>query len=408
MKPYRIIFLLLFPCMAFGYTWTAFGPEGIKTNDVCFNAGSGGYMVICRANGICVSDITGSSWTTYTYGGLPVWEAIPFDSASILLVMGDGSFSDGIYKFNFTTQQFTGMELVASPTFIRFCATNQTYYAGTKYNGLMTSPNGSDWSYVPFFSSQQVTSMDFRDNHFVLTTGFQFQCIYNSSDSGKTWNHTTGNGNFMTYLAFHPNGKLYGIIPMSNSASLRSSADFGQNWDVCAWTDDVNTVGFDAIGNVLVGFRTHGIARYDTLISSLTYYNEGLPDQSVNRIRINPMFSSITLFCCTDNGAYFSNDYLSALPGNAFNDEAVSVKSFPNPCTSMAEIEFFLPEYRGNSAMLSIYNYSGELLSMESYSISPLNENRISLNVNRFPAGIYFYRLNAGKYVAIRKLAVVK
>lgn len=401
------------PFLVFGYTWTLYGPSGIKANDICFNAGSEGYSVICTNTGICVADQTGSTWNTYTNGGSPVWGAIPFDSMNILLVMGDGSSLDGVYKFNFITHQFTLMQFVASPTFVQFCTTNSTFYVGSKNDGLMTSINGSDWNFVPFFSSQQISSLDFRENHFVLTTGFQFQCIYNSSDTGKTWHHTDGNGNFMTYLAFHPNGKLYGLIPNSNSASLRSSLDFGQNWDICFWSNDgINTLGFDAIGNVMVGWRSpnyaQGIAKYDTVTSSLTFYNEGLPNKFVNKIRINPVLSSISIFCCTDNGVYFSNDYWTGTNDNSRVNGFVQIMNFPNPCTTTTNIEFLLPEYKGNALTLSIYNNSGVLLSKESYRYDKMHNNSIKVNVARFSAGNYYYRIKAGKYDVIRKMVVEK
>lgn len=408
MKKQTILFLFLMPCLAFGYNWTLMGPSGIKTYDICFNGGSAGYTVICTAAGICVNDGPGASWNTYSNGGMPAWEAIYFDNTDILLVMGDGSFSDGIYKFNLFTHQFTVMEFVASPTFIKYCTTNQTYYAGSKYDGLMTSVNGTDWNAVPFFISQQVKSMDFRENNFVLTTGFQFQCIYNSSDTGKTWNHTNGNGNFLTCIAFHPNGKLYGIIPNSNSASLRESTDYGQNWNVCYWTSDVNTVGFDAVGNVLVGFMADGIAKYDTVLSMLTFYNQGLPDKCVNRICVNPIMSSITIFCCTNSGVYSSNNYWMGMPDHTGIDEAINIRNYPNPCTSMTTIEFDLPEFQGNTLMLSIYNSTGTLLAEEPCRINRVVINSVRFNVTRFPAGVYYYRVRAGKYDVVRKMVVEK
>lgn len=408
MKKQIILFVFLLPCLAFGYNWTLFGPSGIKTNDICFNAGAG-YTVICREDGICVSDGTGSAWSSYTNGGMPAWEAVHFDNENILLVMGDGSMLDGIYKFNLMTHQFIVMKLVTSPTFIKFCTTNQTYYAGSKYDGLMTSANGSDWNFVPFFISQQITSMDFYENHLVISKGFQFQTIYYSSDTGRTWN--LGDGWYINYLAFHPNGKLYGIIPWSNSASLRESSDFGHTWDLCYWSDDINTVGFDAAGSVLVGWRhtfgdEEGIARYDTALSSMTFYNEGLPNKFINRIRTNPVMSSIAIFCCTDTGVYFSNDYWTGIPYNSGIDIAGTTRSFPNPCTSTANIAFCFPEYHGNTFMLSMYNSTGVLVKEGSYRIDRTDKNCIGVDVTRFPAGIYYYSLKAGKYEAMNKMVV--
>jgi hypothetical protein len=212
----------------------------------------------------------------------------------------------------------------------------------------------------------------------------------------------------MTHIAFHPMGKLYGVIPNSYSASLRESTDYGQNWNVCVWTSDVNTVGFDAIGNVLVGFMADGIAIYDTVLSTLTFCNQGLPDKCINRICVNPIMSSITIFCCTNSGVYSSNNYWMGTPDNTRIGEAIKVRNYPNPCTSMMTIEFDFPEFQGNTLMLMIYNSSGALLAEEPFHINRAVTSSVCFDVTRLPAGMYYYRLQTGKYNVMRKMVVMK
>ena len=396
-----------------GYSWTLYGPQGIKANDICFNAGSAGYTVICGANGIFISDGINGTWNNYTHGGLPVWEAIPLDNTNNLLVMGDGSTSDGIYRFNLTTHQFTSLKQLPSPTFIKYCSINQTFYAGSKQNGLWNSVDGVSWIAVPDFVSMPVSTMDCYNNTMVLSTGFYFQSVYNSYDSGLTWNHTNGNGNFLSYIAYHPNGKLYGIIPYSNSTSLRVSSNDGQDWEYCFFSNDgLNTLGFDVIGNIFVGWRNvgvpKGIARYDPSSSSITFFNDGLPNLFINRIKTNPLLSSITIFCCTDSGVYYSNDYLTGTSDKASIEDNLKVTSFPNPASSSMEIEISLPEVLGNSMSIVIYNTAGVIIPENLYHFIQTSETRIQVNVSNIPMGCYFYRLKSGKYDVIGKLVVIK
>jgi hypothetical protein len=408
MKKLIIYFLFLLPSVTWGYSWNSIGPSGITANDICFNVGSQNYTVICTSTGICISDASGSNWNSFTHSGMPVWQAIPFDSADILLVMGDSSSIDGIYKFNFVMNQFILVKQILYPTFIQFCPTNQTYYAGSVWNGLMSSSDGLNWNIVSFFASQTIASMDFFNNHMVVSKGYQYNSIYCSSDTGRTWNQ--GDGGYLSYIAFHPSGKLYGLIPMSISGSLRESDDFGQNWNILYWSTGIKTIGYDASGNVMVGWNNpnstwydQGIAKYNTSSHAMTFYNEGLPNLNVNKIRFNPLLSAIVLFCCTDSGVYFTNDYWTGI--NNLYDEA-QVDVFPNPCSNMTNIKFSLPRYEGSVVKLFIYNCTGSIMKEETYFISNSAQSSIKVNVSDIPPGIYLYRLQAGQYSITKKLIV--
>jgi len=85
---------------------------------------------------------------------------------------------------------------------------------------------------------------------------------------------------------------------------------------------------------------------------------------------------------------------------------------YPNPMSSEARIEYALP--KASSVDLTVYNISGQvvrrLLSEPSkspgrYSVRWDGRNGLS---QRVPAGVYFYRLNAGSFSETRKLVVIR
>jgi len=152
----------------FGFNWTLYGPNGVHANDILFGAGNHNYTVICTDKGVCVNNGVGSSWNTSNYG-LPVWEAIPYDTNNVLLVMGNGSYSDGIYKFNLTTNTFNVVEWLCIPTFIKYNTNNNKYYVGTRYNGMLSSDDGISWDTVSYFQGKAATAMDFYGQHIVVT-----------------------------------------------------------------------------------------------------------------------------------------------------------------------------------------------------------------------------------------------
>jgi photosystem II stability/assembly factor-like uncharacterized protein len=85
---------------------------------------------------------------------------------------------------------------------------------------------------------------------------------------------------------------------------------------------------------------------------------------------------------------------------------------YPNPMTSEAKIAYALP--KPSSVDLTVYNISGQvvrrLLSEPSkspgrYSVRWDGRNGLG---QRVPAGVYFYRLNAGSFSETRKLVVIR
>ncbi len=109
MKNIVIIFLLvLFPFTSRSYTWQSFCPEYIHANNICFGVGSW-KGVICSPEGMYLWEEDIEQWTFYTYG-LPVTGAVNLNATQILVAMGCGTYSDGIYTFDLETHQFEVVE----------------------------------------------------------------------------------------------------------------------------------------------------------------------------------------------------------------------------------------------------------------------------------------------------------
>lgn len=384
----------------FSYNWIPFGPSGVHANDVLFNAGDHGYSVICTDSGICVNNGAGYSWGTYNYG-LPVWEAIPYDSSNVLLVMGDGSYADGIYKFNLTTNTFNVVEWCYIPTFIKFNTVNNTYYVGSRYNGLLSSPDGIVWDTVPYFQGKGCTAMDFYEQHIVIAQENNVFATYYSDDGGLNWNQSTSNIPIHN-LKFDQNGMLYGVFTgFSNSSGLYLSHDFGHSWHMENFIDNMNTVGFDVVGNLFTGFHSavtpyEGVAIYDTTSNNFNFLNNGLPNKNINRFEINIIMSSITIFACTDTGVYLNNNYLTSIQNNY--SDFYNLNIYPNPANETIQVE------SSQNTTIEILNTQGQIVE-ELRIINP----KTVVDISKLPSGIYFMKAIADKTVSEgRRRMIVK
>lgn len=393
MKNMVIIFLLVFfPFISHSYTWQSYCPSTIHANNVCFGVGSW-KGVICSPDGMYLWEEDIQEWTYYTYG-LPVIGAVNLNATQILVAMGCGTYSDGIYTFDLETHQFDVVEWFYKPAFLKYYDYNGSYFVGLEENGLYISTDGIDWNNVEYFDTISCQSMDFFGEQIIVSSGvYGFPCIYFSGDAGFSWNISINAGGFIN-VKFNNSGIAYSILPgMSQSAGIHFSTDYGFSWAAFYWEFFINALGIDAMGNVFLGWDNGwGIAMinnpYPYPYPELIFLNEGLPNLNINEITINPAMSAIAIFCCTDAGVYMSNDYM--VGENENPAEAQKINIFPNPVSDQTSISINLPEITGIHFTISILNNCGIKVDEINFKNTSLPNQKVNWNKDNLPSGIYF------------------
>ena len=402
----------------YSYTWQSFGPDTIHAINACFGVGSS-YGIICSPDGMYLYDDNTQEWNFYTNAGLPVWEATHLNANQILVIMGDGSWSDGIYTFDLITHQFEIVEWIPNPTFLKFHQLSGTWFAGfnnvgTAVCGLYKSTDGLNWNEVTFFNEIPCTCMDFFEEHLVISSISNIYDIYWSDDSGNTWNQSYVGGPVISDMKFNNEGELYGIFPdFSNSSGLWKSVDFGNTWDVEFWSDNMSAVGFDAMGTIFVGWESpfsgnEGIAIYDPDAPppGLTFLNEGLPNININKILLNPTMSAIAIFCCTDSGVYFSLDYMVGKPENYSEKNEINI--YPNPARDYININYSLAQKGSSSVKIQVLNCNGQIIDKSKADYNPSVKNKIIKDISKLSSGIYYCIIENEEISITRKFVLVR
>ncbi len=80
--------------------------------------------------------------------------------------------------------------------------------------------------------------------------------------------------------------------------------------------------------------------------------------------------------------------------------------NYPNPFNPTTTITYSLPEE--SHVVLSVYNSLGQLVKTLINEEKPGGYYRFNFNASGFSSGIYFYRLNAGDFTAVKKLVLMK
>ncbi|MBL7086133.1 MAG: T9SS type A sorting domain-containing protein [Candidatus Cloacimonetes bacterium] len=387
--------LLIIPASLLSYYWESFGPDSEEVYDYLFIESSDTYAGV--SDGVMVYDWAG--WIKYEYG-LPVWKMLLLDENHILLIMGNGSWSDGIYTFDLISHNFTVQQWLYEPNFLEFNSENSTYYVGYEY-GLQKSNDGYNWTEVAYFNEMNCSSMICYQNYIVVSANSH---IHISNDFGNSWEESL-------YLPLSDftvtdEGVIYGIFPdHSNSSGLWKSENFGVNWDVEFYSDSMIAVELDCNSFIFVAWEEpfeqyEGIGIWDSGSQNLSLINEELPCLEINDIEIFPLVDCPAMICCTDSGGYFVTDYQTSVDDDIFLED-VQLRNFPNPFSCSTTIFFLTPDYTDLLKLheIKIYNIKGQ--KIKTFSNLQINKSPNQQIIwdgtdekgGPVPGGIYLYKL---------------
>lgn len=414
------LILLFLTISIFAYEWQNIGPADLEVHNFYVWGGGIAYEIICTSTGLLVNQ--DGDWESYSFSNLPVWdvETVTMATADLLVVMGDGTYSDGVYCFNFINHEFILGEYFIHPEFIEYFHADSSYYVGGE-QGLMKSEDGATWGEVEFFEEKYCFDMVAYENHYVVSTD---DGVFYSNDSGENWLQSESYES-LSDMVFSSSGILYGIFPDESwSSGLWSSNDFGQTWNVEFWSVNLKSVGFDCNQMLFVGWdeanaENEGIANWTMDIWELSFFNEGLPNLNINKIMSHPILDCINMLCCTDGGVYLLTDYQTSNSDPTLPKPEFELSNYPNPFNPSTEIRFTVKDAKyAEDAKIEIYNIKGQKVvtlsgprqvdcieGRQAHSLSWNGRNNKNVPVT---SGIYFYKLKVGKQELVKKMVLMK
>ncbi|HET6273079.1 MAG TPA: T9SS type A sorting domain-containing protein [Bacteroidota bacterium] len=365
-----------------GDSWDSAGQtDGSSIN--CLETNSRGYIFAGDVfYGVYRSTDSGNMWVRVDSGLTnPLVRALAINSsgdifAGILPVYIDTNFFYGIYRSTNNgdnwVQVNTGLRYGAG---IYSFATNSAgqIFAGGSYGIYRSTDNGSNWveSNNGLDSNRYVSSISVGPNGHIFA-GTQDSGIYRSTDDGNTWTHANivlPNLTVVWSLVINSLGHIFAAVSQSTfSYGVLRSTDDGINWTL------VNS-----------GFTTSATV-YDLVINSSGY-----------------------VFAGTGGGGVFRS-VQSTTSVEQIDHElptAFSLKqNYPNPFNPSTSIQFSVP--RTEFVTLKIYNILGkDVATLVSKNLSA-GTYETEWNAQGFPSGVYFYRLQAGAFIQIKKLILIR
>jgi hypothetical protein len=92
-------------------------------------------------------------------------------------------------------------------------------------------------------------------------------------------------------------------------------------------------------------------------------------------------------------------------PGKVPNGYALA-QNYPNPFNPLTKIQFDLA--KSGSVRLTLINVAGEVVREIARGSFAAGHHEVTLDAANLATGVYFYKIEAGEFVAVKKLALVK
>jgi len=91
---------------------------------------------------------------------------------------------------------------------------------------------------------------------------------------------------------------------------------------------------------------------------------------------------------------------------NASNDAFTLAKVFPNPAST--DVNIALDLKKASTVTVTMSNMLGQQLATQNYSNLPTGNNRLDLDVNALPAGMYICNITAGGYTTTQQINIAR
>ncbi|MCU0611599.1 MAG: hypothetical protein MUE60_07410 [Candidatus Eisenbacteria bacterium] len=151
--------------LGYAYTWAPLGPPGLTAYDWHALDSMEYASILCADTSIVMEGSTG--WEAYSHQGLPCLSALPLDSASVLVALGNGGDGDGVYRFDLESHGFSLVHPCSLPRSVQYSAGWNAWFAGGE-GGLSVSTNAVDWLALDDFAGMPCRAVAVAESSLVM------------------------------------------------------------------------------------------------------------------------------------------------------------------------------------------------------------------------------------------------
>jgi photosystem II stability/assembly factor-like uncharacterized protein len=241
--------------------------------------------------------------------------------------------------------------------------------------------------------------------------------VFRTTNGGSTWTNITGilPDRYMVDIVADPvtESNVYITLSGFGTSHVYKSTDYGNTWnDINNGLPDVpaSSIAVDPLNNNII-YTGNDIGVYYSTNggNSWNIFQDGMPDASiVMDLKVSVMNRKIRA-ATHGNGVFerkMIDPSLSVGNNNTFVGDYRLYQNYPNPFNPATKIKFDIR--KSGNVKLIVYDITGKV------SMSVLNEFKsagsyeIEFNASMLASGIYFYRIEAGDFIDVKKMIYVR
>lgn len=286
---------------------------------------------------------------------------------------------------------------------------NGDIFAGTdNYGVYRTTDNGENWVQILHESnSRHITSLVINSNQDIFI-GTIFGGVYRSTDNGENWVQVNQGltTNYITSFAINSHGDIFAG---TSGQGVFRSVNNGGNWveinqglgGESYW---VRSIEINSLGDIFAG-TADGVFRSSDNGENWIAINEGLINLNIRSLGIN---SENTNFAGTSGGIFRRENEITAV-GTADLNNISSFnlfQNYPNPFNPATKIRWQSPV--NSRQTLKIFDVLGNEVVTLVDEYKEAGRYEINFDASMLSSGIYFYQLNTGDFISMKKMILLK
>jgi hypothetical protein len=396
--------------------WTHIGLAGRRIADIA--AGNDILIVATGDSDLLRSTDGGNSWLSVVPMGMRSFRAVVAVSrlSGSMFVHGCSypwMRTDTLYRSTDNgaswtatlSRDFGESTIAVDPNGIIFAGYSYGYSRGHTESAVRSLDDGMSWTNVGPPGSGD--SYAFRGGS-IITAGWLWGEGWNvnvSSDSGSTWEFICGAPGHK--ISVGPDGTIVcvGWSYGGSFVGLCRSTDQGTTWTQIGHIDAKDILSLPS-GGTLAATNGGGLFLFSADGDSLGTRNEGLTNLNAHALEMDAIGY---VYAGTDSGVFrIPVSRLTDVKDRSDEVPAAYVlcQNYPNPFNPSTTIRYALPQT--SFVTLTVYNTLGQQVAELVNEQQQAGYHDVVFRGDGLASGVYFYRIQAGDFVDVKKLILLR
>ncbi|NOY46952.1 MAG: T9SS type A sorting domain-containing protein [Chlorobi bacterium] len=331
-------------------------------------------------------------------------------------IYGDSlyAFGDGLYYSSTDEIEWFEIDSSGINTFIK---NNDTLYiGGGYYNWLFNSGqiyysanNGESWTEI-WNNDNTVFAIEKIGNTLFAGTLYG---IFRSTNTGISWSQIN-NG-----LPMESGDQIYvwslntinNNIIVNTDKGIYLSTDYGNNWQSINYGIPIDTLGNNSsylltyCNKLIVGINheiyiSENLGKKWSLISNIPLGN----NQTIKELAV--VDTALVVSTSNELWKYSLSEIANLSNDNIIVEKYFLSQNYPNPFNPSTIIQYSIP--MNEFVTLKVYDVLGRKVKTLVNKEQSAGVYNVEFNASKLTSGVYFYRIEAGSFVAVKKLLLLK